>query len=297
MSTDPNALKEALSALDAEDDAHWTNEGLPRIDALSLEDAPTREDIENAAPGFTREVAREMRAASTDTPDSTDPAEPVESAAPTEQQPSDAQAPQDPTESAEFPTMSVHPVVFEQMRKSNQLDAVEDPVDGSTVLTYRGHRLVLDDEADNPYATPAEVDVMSMPFAEVLADEGLLRKVIAELNQCAQDLRTQKAEIDEELEVVYRRSVLASRHLQRFEDAKPNSDTEHVRHYLASQRRANEQRAAKQKALLSGLPVQTLRELAETRSPLDAAMNSRKPALGQTRPAPRAPARVGGDGD
>ena len=50
------ALLTALNALDKNDDAYWTAEGLPRLDILkSMIGQPvTREDIANVAPGFSR---------------------------------------------------------------------------------------------------------------------------------------------------------------------------------------------------------------------------------------------------
>lgn len=50
-------IREALGLLDVEDDAHWTSDGLPRVDVLSgLLDDPElrRADITKAAPHFYR---------------------------------------------------------------------------------------------------------------------------------------------------------------------------------------------------------------------------------------------------
>jgi hypothetical protein len=56
--TDNTKIHEALQLLDAKDNSHWTNDGLPRVDIVAkLIDAPSlsRADITAAAPTFTRE--------------------------------------------------------------------------------------------------------------------------------------------------------------------------------------------------------------------------------------------------
>lgn len=55
-------LKEALGKLDPANVNHWTAEGLPRLDTLRLlSQTPgiSREDVENAAPGFNQKSAAE----------------------------------------------------------------------------------------------------------------------------------------------------------------------------------------------------------------------------------------------
>lgn len=54
-----NVIKDALSKLDASDDAHWTNDGAPRLDVLKkfLGVAATRDEVNKAAPGFNRDAA------------------------------------------------------------------------------------------------------------------------------------------------------------------------------------------------------------------------------------------------
>ncbi len=58
-------LKEALLTLDPEDDAHWTEDGLPVVqvvgDLLGMDDL-TREDVTDIAPQFGRETLRQIRA-------------------------------------------------------------------------------------------------------------------------------------------------------------------------------------------------------------------------------------------
>lgn len=51
-------IRDALGKLDQKNDAHWTDDGAPRLDALGeiLGNAPTREAVTEAAPKFTRET-------------------------------------------------------------------------------------------------------------------------------------------------------------------------------------------------------------------------------------------------
>lgn len=54
-------IVEALSRLDPENDEHWTNDGMPRVEVvqgLAGDASIMRADINNASPGFDREVAR-----------------------------------------------------------------------------------------------------------------------------------------------------------------------------------------------------------------------------------------------
>lgn len=65
-------IVEALLSLDIENDEHWTQDGLPRIDALGI-DALTRSDLTDAAPSFTRENPKlEAQEEDTSTEEDTD---------------------------------------------------------------------------------------------------------------------------------------------------------------------------------------------------------------------------------
>lgn len=61
-------IKTALLNLDFEDDDLWTDDGLPRVGAVAeqLGRKVTRQEVTDAAPGFTREVAAQMAAEETD---------------------------------------------------------------------------------------------------------------------------------------------------------------------------------------------------------------------------------------
>lgn len=56
-------LEDAIKSLDPEDDAHWTKSGLPDLNVLKEKtgEAVRRNDVEDVAPDFTREVARENK--------------------------------------------------------------------------------------------------------------------------------------------------------------------------------------------------------------------------------------------
>lgn len=53
MSEEITAIREALAKLDAKNDDHWTENGMPRIDALSIKDLK-RAQVTEAAPLFNR---------------------------------------------------------------------------------------------------------------------------------------------------------------------------------------------------------------------------------------------------
>ena len=62
--TDPATIREICSRLDPEDDAHWTSQGLPRMDVLAgMGLVLERRELNEALPGFSRAKAVEARAA------------------------------------------------------------------------------------------------------------------------------------------------------------------------------------------------------------------------------------------
>jgi hypothetical protein len=60
-------IRAALQKLDPKNDAHWTEDGLPAIAALGFKKAPSRAEITNAAPKFTR-VTLDISAAAAERP-------------------------------------------------------------------------------------------------------------------------------------------------------------------------------------------------------------------------------------
>lgn len=58
-------IKDVLAKLDPANDAHWTNDGLPRLDVISkaLGRDVTREQLNESSPGFSRAAAAEAGAA------------------------------------------------------------------------------------------------------------------------------------------------------------------------------------------------------------------------------------------
>jgi hypothetical protein len=62
--TDPTTIREFCSRLDPEDNAHWTSQGLPRMDVLEgMGLKVERRELNEALPGFNRSKAAEARAA------------------------------------------------------------------------------------------------------------------------------------------------------------------------------------------------------------------------------------------
>lgn len=78
-------IKDALSKLDPENDNHWTADGQPRLDTLKIltgNPGLSREDVNTAAPEFTRAQAAPQAPAGDPAGKGTDPVAPVAPAAP-----------------------------------------------------------------------------------------------------------------------------------------------------------------------------------------------------------------------
>lgn len=61
--TDPATIREICSRLDPENDAHWTSQGVPRMDVLAgMGLSVERRELNEALPGFNRERLRADRA-------------------------------------------------------------------------------------------------------------------------------------------------------------------------------------------------------------------------------------------
>lgn len=75
--TNHATIREICSRLNPEDDAHWTSQGLPRMDVLEgMGLKIERRELNEALPGFNRTKATEARAAvpPTEEPSSAEPA-------------------------------------------------------------------------------------------------------------------------------------------------------------------------------------------------------------------------------
>lgn len=159
----PEQILAALQKLDVNNDAHWTQDGAPRLETVKLfagNQALTRDSITAAAPGFTRLTAYNAQQAA-------QPA-PAPAAAPTpETQPSAQATPPaapplaDPAPSA-APTAEVAPVAtpefeaqqqpkFDDLSEEEQLEVIQAELKEMDryLVTAKKHRAELQTKADD----------------------------------------------------------------------------------------------------------------------------------------------------
>lgn len=248
------AILAALEKLDPENDEHWTSDGLPRVDVvanLSGHKQVQRAEITSTAPKFTRESAKAPTVGDEAKDEDTD-----ESSEPTGDDGDRNETPEESRETDEAPTA------------------------GDEGATTAG-----------PEVDPEAV-VLDMPFAEVMASPELLERTIHALDRKTVALRKQRAEIDGAIAELSKKSEIAMRQLDRLRGARPGSDTQNIRDYLARQKEVREGRLDRARRFVeAGTTAADVNEQLRTGSKLDAALNQRKPGLGQARPAPRTPAQ------
>jgi hypothetical protein len=168
-------ILEAVRSLDPQNDEHWTADGQPRLDAVEnkLGGDVSRKDVTNAAPDFTRTVARELV-------DVDDDGEPPIDEPPVDQDevPSDQdEVPSDqgevPSDQDETPSDQDEVPSDQDEVPSDQDDPQspgdDDPTDKDTVNNGR-------DDEDDPLAE-GPADVEAAMDEEILAQQELIKRI------------------------------------------------------------------------------------------------------------------------
>jgi hypothetical protein len=283
-------LKQALARLDPADDDHWTADGLPRVDAVSmiLGRDVKRAAITDAAPGMTREtfaasgfppIGHEPEAdPSPKTPDPTPTPEPGVP----EQEPTTPPAePEQPAE-APMPEPATEPAAEPKVTPDADGPGTEETPESPP----------MEDTPQQHAEVEAFDDVVGMSPSQVYNDIDLVDRAIEEFARQAVVLGARKEAIVKALAELSQRSVMLSRarNILLRRGAKPKQATP-IQDYLRRSQEARAKRAKQAQAFIAaGTNADDVIEQLEGPSKVDAAMKARR-QRGAQRPV--YPVRVG----
>tara|TARA_R110000822_G_scaffold120633_1_gene254116 strand:- start:11259 stop:11954 length:696 start_codon:yes stop_codon:yes gene_type:complete len=186
--------------------------------------------------------------------------------------------------------------------------AVTDAVPGLTRAIAKAHEVTGDEpitaaaepepEIDvealrlDPDELDLDLDVLDLPMRTVLGNPELTADAIEAINAKVNSTLAARKAIEEELAQLYAKSEFLTRrkNVQDREARRTGAKKTNVQEYLAAQRTARAERAARALSFIQG--GTTAKDVADQlrgASKLDAAMNQRKAAPGSTRPARRLP--------
>lgn len=251
-------LEEAVDMLDPQIDEHWTAEGLPRMDAIHAmmgTDSAKRGDVKRIAPGLTRDTAPLIEYVDDDELD-------AEEAAPAASIAS-APIPATPPPAPESPPAPVQSTA---------------PVSAAPVVS------------DIPAAPGGQEiqDVLDMPSATVLADPGLTIQAKAAIQSRVDDALIMKREVEEELAQLGKKSEILSRAEEQHRRANrlpEDSTQEAIAAYLRAMSETRARRVLRARKFIEGQTnARDVAREAQLRSPIDAALNTRRPGRGSARP-------------
>lgn len=237
-----NKILEALLKLDVQNNNHWTADGLPRLDTVKMLASDQTLTREQVA------VAAPGFSRTTAT---------GYTAPSSEQQAPQTQSPQGSTEQQQ----SAAPAAQQAAPSTEQ---------GTSSL----------DKPDDLDAGQAQQRSMEAVGTGATDEVEALQAELAEQEELVSEIRRHKAKVDAEFDKARKREDELR---MKLESLRPNDNTtDAIQGYLASQRKALEQRAARQQLIKdSGI---SLKELASgLRSPIDSAM-ARRTGRGNQRP-------------
>lgn len=232
MSNKTAAIVKALGQLDPANADHWTNDGLPRLDALKISGLK-REDVTAAAPHFTKDNPK-LEAPEAQGGDSTS-GQGAE-AAPAAQHDEQGEQAQDDAEAGEGDEGQAADADDAAEAAANQ----DDEQGGD------------EDEDDELAELPAEIDEAE---AAVMDAKAKLEEAQAVANEAQKVVKAAEAEHDRLVEL-------------RDSQKRPHQDMEDRLAFIKRQAQMRAERAGASQALLKGLDVNKL----DPRSPLDRSM-------------------------
>ena len=253
-------ITEAVKALDPKNDAHWTADGFPRVEAISnlTRTEITRKQITDAAPNLTRASL-----------------EPKEDEAGEEPEKDDEEG-RDQGAEVEEVEEDIDPVEDEGGRGA---PSCADPTVADDLTAPVG-------DANGAAHVSIEDDVVGMTVPEVYESLELIDRAIDEFSRQATILGARREAIAEKIKEIGRRSALLSRarnkHLR---GGLRDENAQALHSYLAKQNEIREGKAEKTRRFIeAGTTIENVREALTTSSKLDSSMRQRRPPRGAVRP-------------
>lgn len=266
-------ITQALSQLDPADNAHWTADGMPRMDVVEKlvgDSSITRKNVTDAAPDFTRDTATELAALEAMAQKEKAEAE-AEVKPEVAEKPIEAPIIEQPTEPAPEPTSECASGAC----SLSEAVAADDPV-----------------KALGELSEAQEVYILDMPLPEVCSTLEGMEAWQIEANVLSVNWQKEKSVLDTRINKLAKLSASITARQQRMRMNEPNHDTAPIRAYLKRQAEVREQRAKRAQAFIDrGINQGDLTALISGKAKIDIALNQRKPAPGSTRPSPRMPVR------
>ena len=246
-------INEALATLDPSNDAHWTGDGMPRMDVLQkLTDAPdlSRTQVTNAAPDFSR--------ASVKVAEAPEPAEDdnVKALAESEQAP----------EASE-----------EVMVEAVEPDVVAFKATPGETVVVTPHTSEIATQAPETAVAPALTEMQALQASLAVHEEAML------------DADRVKEAADKAMKISSDAVNAICSKIDALTIANPQAATAGIRDYIKMQNKLRYDRASRASKFMgnSGARPGDVAKILEVRSPIDKAFLGRKPPRGTQRPQHR----------
>ncbi len=258
-------INEALSSLDPANDEHWTADGLPRMDAVQAlvgSSDITREDVTNAAPDLTRETSAQK----------------------------------------EMPDVEAHPEVEATPEAAGEVvgEVTDEPrveVEGDVITGDPADDWHPDpepeDEDDAPPSIPAPTPTPPTPEPEPVHVETAPPTETELLQERLDDLTVQMLAAQRDQEEAKREAArladevnTINRQMDQLIKHDPNHGTAGTRAYLKKQNELRIERGKRLERFTKAVDVhpQEFMRALDPRTPIDRAMQGRKPPRGTRRP-------------
>lgn len=267
-------IKEALAKLDAADDAHWTADGMPRMDVLQkLTKSPelTRTEVTNAAPDFSRQSVIEAEAPAPSTED-----ENVEA-------------------SSEAPKASATPEATAEVADEKRVPAPDEKTSFTEGAEVMVEAVPVESEAAtqaDPAPAPTEAPTTPFPAPSAPATKlEALQAALAVHTNAMDEADGVKKDAVKAFNAASDQVNTLNRQIEAIVKTDPHAATAGIRDYIAMQHKIRADKVAKARAFLgdSGAKPGDIAKALEVRSTLDKAFLGRKPPRGAARPPTRNP--------
>jgi len=243
-------IKQALQYLDPNDDAQWTTEGLPRLEAVAaLVGKPVRrQEVTDASPQFNRAMAG--------------------------------------NEGLKEDGVGEGPAAAStQHVDAGSVDAGEAQQANSVAPAAVSP--ASPPQQPPPPSIPEGESVLERPAREILGSRELTERALQELGEKIRVASEKKKLVDEEVRKLNEQNAILTMHMDRMTKADHGRTGRDISAYLETQKKVREDRAKRAQAFIAqGTTAKDVADQLRVTSKLDAVM-TRKTGLGNVRPAVR----------